>query len=293
MKKDITELFLFVDDFCKGCDEYMAHHLLESGTAVKRPTRHPQMSMSEVMTIVLLYHQSWCKNFKSFYKFCLPLYESEFPNLLSYERFVELKPRCLPYLSILIQWLCAQSKHTNIAFVDATSLAVCHPKRISSNKVFKGVAQIGKTTKGWFFGLKLHLAINEIGQIHGVKITPGNVDDRTPVPDLTKRLMGLLFGDKGYIKKELFQSLYNRGLKLVTGLKKGMKNQLMSLFEKKMLKKRSIIETVFDYLKNKFELEHTRHRSVWNCLVHILSTLVVYSLKPTKPSITNDAISSI
>lgn len=293
MKKDITELFLFVDDFCKEIDEYMAHHLLAQGCVKKKPTRIPQMSLSEVLTIIFLFHQSPCKNFKYFYQSYLGLYRAEFPTLLSYERFIELKPRCLPYLSILIQWLCLQSKQTGIAFVDATSLAVCHPKRISRNKVFKGIAALGKTTKGWFFGLKLHVVINEIGQIHGVKLTAGNVDDRIPVPNLTKRLTGLLFGDKGYIKKELFQSLYERGLKLVTGIKKQMQNKPMILFEKMMLKKRSIIETVFDYLKNKFEIEHTRHRSVWNAIVHILSTLVVYSLKSNKPAIKNNFMIAI
>lgn len=185
----------------------------------------------------------------------------------------------------MLQWYAQQAQDTGISYIDATSIAVCHPKRISRNKVFKGIAKLGKTTKGWFFGLKLHLVANEKGEIHGLQLTPGNVDDRVTVPCLTKRLTGLLFGDKGYIKQELFDDLYARGLKLVTGIKKGMKNKLIPIFEKILLRKRSVIESIFAVLKYHFELEHTRHRSLWNALVHILSTLVAYCLKPTKPTI--------
>lgn len=116
-------------------------------------------------------------------------------------------------------------------------------------------------------------------------VTKGNFDDRKPVPNLTKKLTGLLFGDKGYIKKDLFHELFDRGLKLVTSIKKGMKNLLIALNEKILLRKRSIIETVFGSLKNKFEIEHTSHRSLINFLVHIFSTLVSYSMQPKKPSI--------
>lgn len=91
--------------------------------------------------------------------------------------------------------------------------------------------------------------------------------------------------DKGYIKQNLSVALYERGLKMIHGIKKNMKNKLMDLNEKILLRKRSIIETVFDYLKNKMDIEHTRHRSAINAFVHIISTLVAYSLKKCKPSI--------
>jgi hypothetical protein len=158
-------------------------------------------------------------------------------------------------------------------------------QRAESHKVFNGFAKLGKTTMGWFFGLKLHLIINFAGELVNVAITPGNTDDRKPVLSLAKRLSGLLFGDKGYISESLFKQLFNRGVKLVTGIKKKMKNKLMHLHEKILLRKRSIIETAFDYLKNKMLLEHTRHRSSINAFIHIISTLVAYQLKPTKPSI--------
>lgn len=283
MKKDITALFCFVDDFCKASDHWINSSYLSQDN--RKATRIPEVTHSEILTIILLYHQSPCKNFKYFYVSYLQLYKAEFTRLLSYDRFITLKKRVLCYLVLLLEWYCHQAQATGISYVDATSLAVCHPKRISRNRVFAGVAALGKTTKGWFFGLKLHLVINERGEIQGLKLTRGNVDDRVPMLAITKLVTGLLFGDKGYVKQELFNELSKRGIKLVTGIKKGMKNKLMPLMEKILLRKRSIIETVFSVLKTSFELEHTRHRSIWNAFVHILSTLVAYSLKPNKPAI--------
>jgi hypothetical protein len=283
MLKDITPLFCFVDDFCKTADVWLNSNALPN----RNPTRTPNIGLSEVLTIILLYYQSPCKNFKYFYQSYLPLYKKDFSALPSYSRFVQLQRRVLTYLLLMIEWYCYQAQDTGISYIDSTSIAVCHPKRISRNKVFAGVAKIGKTTKGWFFGLKLHLVINHKGQIQGLKFTAGNVDDREPVQDITKHLHGLLFGDKGYIKQELFEALYNRGLKLVTGIRKKMKNKLLPMFEKILLRKRSVVETVFDILKCHFGLEHSRHRSVLNAMVHLLSVIVAYALKPTKPAISD------
>jgi len=282
MKKDITMLFCFVDDFCKSVEQWLEGKAIED-KKVRNPTRKPELSVAEIITIILMYQQSPCKNFKYFYNSYLQLYRKEFPKLLSYNRFIELKSRALLHLTLLLQWYMQKAKKTGIYYIDSTSIAVCHPKRISRNKVFKGIAELGKTTKGWFYGLKLHLIINENGEFQSVRFTTGNVDDRTPVNSLSKFLRGLLFGDKGYIKQELFQSLYRRGLKLVTGIKKGMKNQLLPMAEKTLLRKRSIIESVFNILKYHFELEHTRHRSIQNAFVHLISTLIVLSL-PSLPS---------
>jgi hypothetical protein len=284
MKKDITTLFCFVDEFCKAVDKTMKTKLLSNNTD-RKPTREPGLSMSEMVTITILFQQSPCKNFKYFYKSYLQQYRSEFKELPSYSRFIWLKKRTLPYLILLMEYFCLCAKQTGNSYIDSSSIAVCHNKRISRNKVFKGIAKLGKTTKGWFFGFKLHLIINEQGEIQNVRVTQGNVDDRVPVPSMIKKLKGLLFGDKGYIKKELFDELYKNGLKLVTGIKSQMKNILMPLSEKILLRKRSIIETVFGQLKNIFQLEHSRHRSIWNFMVNLLTTLIAYSLKPSKPSI--------
>lgn len=285
MKKDITNLFYCIDNFAKGIDEEIKAYALSSPKN-SSPTRTPGLHESEIMTIILLFHESPCRNFKYFYQSYLQLYKPEFPLMPTYERFVSLMSRVLHFFVILLHVLFSPTQ--GIGYIDATSLAVCHPKRIRRNKVFRGLAELGKTTKGWFFGWKLHVIVNEKGALVRVKLTPGNVDDRAVVDQMTQGLQGLLFGDKGYICKKLFLRLYKRGLKLVTGIKKNMKNQLVLLHEKLFLRKRSLVETVFDYLKNKFQIEHTRHRSPLNAFVHVISTLVAYQLRPSKPSLTYD-----
>jgi hypothetical protein len=283
MKKDTTKLFCDVDDFTQAVKKELRSHQLSHGKSDCEPTRKPGLDESEIMTIILLFQESPCRNFKFFYHSYLQLYKGEFPGMPSYQRFIALMPRVLHLLTILL--CCLFTKSKGISYIDATSLAVCHPKRGSRNKVFRGLAKVGKTTKGFFFGFKLHTIINEKGDLIRIQLTPGNVDDRKVVPELAQTLTGLLFGDKGYISKELFLKLYRTGLKLVTGIKKNMQNKLMIWKEKILLRKRGIIETVFDYLKNKLQLEHTRHRSPFNMLVHVISTLIVYQLKSSKPSI--------
>jgi len=281
MKKDITELYSFIDDFCKIYSEYEKKKLLPS---LKQRNRNCSMSLSEIMTVMIMYHTSHAKNFKYFYKTCIEyIHKDDFRSALSYNRFVELMPRLFLPLNILMHMLFGEE--TGTYFIDATTIKVCHNKRRYSNKTFKGLAKAGKSSMGYFYGFKLHLIINEKGEFIALKMTKGNVDDRVPVPELTQDLTGTMYADKGYIKQNLFVDLYERGLKMVHGIKKNMPNKLMILKEKLMLKKRNLIETVFDYLKNKMNLEHTRHRSPINAFVHILSTLVAYSLKTTKPSI--------
>ncbi len=138
---------------------------------------------------------------------------------------------------------------------------------------------------GWFFGLKLHLIINEKGELLSANLTPGNTDDRKPLRQMSDKLTGLLFGDKGYISQSLFNDLYARGLKLVTGIKAKMQNKILTLREKILLRKRSIIETVNGVLKTDFQIVHTRHRSFINGFIHIFSTLIAYALKSNKPAI--------
>lgn len=282
MKKDITSLFYYIDNFANGLNETIKSQALASPTK-KSPTRVPELHESEIMTIILMFQDSPCRNFKYFYQSYLTLYKAEFPHMPTYERFVSLMPRVLYLLVILLYSLFSPSKGLN--YIDSTPLAVCHPKRIFKNKVFQGIAALGKTTKGWFFGWKLHIIINDKGSLVRIKLTPGNVDDRAVVDQMTEGFQGLLFADRGYICKKLFLRLYKRGLKLVTGIKRNMKNKLMLLNEKLLLRKRSLVESVFDYLKNKFQIEHTRHRSPLNAFIHIISTLIAYQLKPAKPSL--------
>jgi hypothetical protein len=283
MKSIITEIFCFVDEFCKIFESELQKKMIANKRYRKRPTRISSATLSEILTILILYSLSPCKNFKFYYLTCVT--KEDFPNKLSYQRFVYLIPRALQPMSILIKAM--KGEENGEYFIDATSLAICGLKRTSANKVFKGFAEIGKTTKGWFFGFKLHLIINTKGEIMNIVMTKAATNDVTQMELLAKNLIGKLYGDKGYISQKLAEKLLSRGLCLITGIRSKMKNKLMLTKDKIMLKKRSLIETVFDYLKNKFNLEHTRHRSMVNCFVHILATLLAYQFKKSKPKISD------
>ena len=164
-------------------------------------------------------------------------------------------------------------------FIDSTLLKACHIRREKQNKVFAGLARKSKSSMGWFFGFKLHIIVNDKGELMAFKLTKGNVDDRRPAPSLTKGLVGKLVGDKGYISNNLFLELWENGLQLITKIKSNMKNKLMNLADKILLRKRAIIESVNDQLKNISQIEHTRHRSIWNFACNLVARLCAYSIK--------------
>ena len=237
-----------------------------------------------MMTIAIHFHQARYRDFKSYYTKYVQVYlRRAFPTLISYGRFVQLLPSILEPLCVFLHTCFGHC--SGIAFIDSSALAVCHNRRIHSHKVFAGLAARGKTSMGWFFGVKLHLVINDRGELLAVRVTPGNVDDRKPVPALVKRLWGKLFGDKGYISKALRDQLRAQGIELITRLKANMKNQLMLLGDKLLLRKRAIIELVIDQLKNISQIEHTRHRSPVNFMVHLVAGLLAYCFQPKRPSL--------
>lgn len=282
--EELLAIFCDVDDFCKAYEEYCEKHLLMNKNQIVPKT---SMYLSEIMTIVIYFHLSNYRTFKWYYnKFVCKTLKSYFPKLVSYNRFVEImKMTIVPLTLYLINY--GFGKSTGINFVDSTPIEVCDNHRIYSHKVFKGLAQRGKSSTGWFYGFKLHLVINDKGEILSFCLTSGNVDDRNwdVISHLTKEIYGKLFADRGYLSKNLFEKLFERNITLVTKLKKNMKNKLMSLSDKFLIRKRAIIESVNDFLKNICQIEHSRHRSIENFLVNILSALIAYSFLPKKPSL--------
>ena len=244
------------------------------------------------MPLTVLFHQLRFRQFKSFYlNYARRHLRAEFPKLPSYQRVVELMPRCAVPLAALFE--CLKGECDGVSIADATPLAVCDNKRISRHQVFKGKAKRGKTSMGWFFGFKLHAIINSKGELVRIKLTPGNTNDRKPIPDMCKGLFGLLFGDKGYISKDLTETLNSMGIKLVTTLKKNMKPVAVTAFEKAVLKRRSLIETVFDELKNLCQIEHTRYRSFNNFIVNLMAGIVAYCLSDSKPSLSLGQVNTL
>jgi len=276
----VVALFCLIDDFCKEFEPAWAKRLITSGQ--RKRQRPASIALSELMTLITLFHQTRYRQFKMFYlihvQTCL---KSEFPHLPSYQRCVALMPRCAVALAALFESLKGQC--SGVSFGDSTPLAVCDNLRIRYHRVFAGYAARGKSSTGWFFGFKLHLAINHRGELLNVKLTPGNIDDRKAMPDLCANLFGKLYADKGYIAKWLASFLRDKGIELITKLKKNMKPVLRSNFDLAMLRSRGLIETVIDELKNLCQIEHTRHRSVFNFCVNLLAGLVAYCLAPNKP----------
>jgi len=203
---------------------------------------------------------------------------------VSYERFVILMPSVFGPLSAYLKSLYGNC--SGISFIDSTALEVCDNHRIHNHKVFEGIAERGKGSMGWFYGLKVHLVINDRGEILACQITPGNVDDRKPVRVLCKRLFGKLIADRGYISQPLFEQLLETfNVQLITRIKKNMQNRLMPMVDKILLRKRAIIESVMDQLKNISQIEHTRHRSPINAFINIVAGLIAYCHQSKKPSL--------
>ncbi len=240
------------------------------------------------MTIMIYYHCSGYKTFKDYYcKHVLVQLTGEFKQLVSYNRFVELMKYALLTLALFLRMKCL-GKCTGISFIDSSSLKVCHNKRIHSNKVFKGIAKRGKTSIDWFFGFKLHLVFNHFGEIVDFLLTQGNIADNNydVLNSLTKQITGKLFGDKGYIlKSDTFQEFYDKGVHFVTKIRTNMKNILMNIFDKLLLKKRGLAESAIGNFKSSISIEHTRHRSPINFLSSIFSALIAYSFRQKKPSL--------
>lgn len=280
----LTRIFCQIDDFCKELKQYSHKKLLPS---LSDPShrRGPKCCLndSEIMTILIFFQSSGWRNFKNFYLQFLGVYwKKEFPHLPSYNRFIELMSRVIFPLVLFSQ--INAGKRTGFYYIDSTCLPVCHLKRSRRNKTFKEIAKYGHTSIGWFFGLKLHIVINNCGELMAFKITKGNVNDSSASESVLKSLQGMAFGDKGYISKKLFSKLMEKGLKLITRTRKNMKPIFYSEIEKQLLNQRGIIETVINHFKHHYHIWHTRHRSVINAITHLMAGIAAYVIEPLKIS---------
>ena len=284
----VTEIYCLADDFCKKFAEYQRNHMLEVKKEGARHRNKPnRMSDAEIMVILILFHSGGYRCFKHYYQeyVCKHLAHL-FPRRVSYNRFVELEKEVLIPLLVFIKEVLLGTC-TGISFVDSTPIRVCKNQRILTHKVFKGLAARGKSSTGWFFGFKLHLIINDKGEILSFMFTPGDVDDREPLKQeaFLRNIKGKLCADRGYIGKTLFENLFLNGIQLLTKIKSNMKNVLMDVTDKILLRKRSVIESVNDELKNIAQIEHSRHRSFHNFIANALSAIAAYCFFNKKPAI--------
>ena len=279
---NVTEIYCDVDDFCKVfLPVWQASLLPEKQNKRQRAFR---MSPAEVMTLLILFQSSNHRDFKHYYtNHVACVLKQEFPNRVSYNRFIELAQSVLIPLCAYLHTRRVSSR--GIAFVDSTPIKICHNRRIERHRTFAGLAQRGKDSVDWFYGFKLHLIVDDRGELVSFFVTPGNVDERKGLRKMAQFIKGKLFGDKGYISKALAEELWDKGVQLVTRVRRNMKPVVLDNFDNILLRKRSLIETINDQLKNIVQLEHSRHRSITGFMLNLVAALVAYSFQPKKPSL--------
>ena len=281
---ELTTIFYHADNFCKLFEKNFNIRMLSNGQGLRNKPN--KLTLGEVVTIAAYYHQSGYKTFKHYYKKSLEL-ESAFPNMPSYNRFIELQQKAAIPLALFAK-LRSEGVCDGYSFIDSFPLEVSHPKRVRSHKTFQGLASSGKTSVGWFYGFKVHVIINSRGELLDFTITSGNVADNNAqiIEQLTKAISGKLYGDKGYLlNAKLFQKLFLKGIHVVTKIRSNMKNKLMDIGDKLMLKKRGTIESVGAVLKEDLNIEHSRYRSPITLFLNVFSALIAYSFRENKPSI--------
>jgi hypothetical protein len=281
----LIKMFCEIDDYCKEYEQNLKKFLNKD--ELKRIIPKSSMALSEIMTIAVYFHQSRIRDFKAYYKIMiLGVLKSYFPKAVSYTRFVELmRYSLIPLILYTMQY--GFGKCNGLNFIDSTPIVSCKYQRRYSHKTMKRFANVGKSSTGWFYGMKLHLVINGDGEILSFCLTSGNVSDinEDVIERLTKNIFGKLVGDKGYISKKIFEKLFEKHITMITKVRNNMKNRLVPLEDKLLLRKRAVIESVNNILKETLQIEHTRHRSPINFLVNLVSGLVAYSFYGSKPSI--------
>jgi hypothetical protein len=281
---ELTTIFYHTDEFCKFFEKEFSTRVLSDGRGLRE--KASALSLSEVITIAIYYHQAGYKTFKDYYTRSVEL-KLAFHTMLSYNRFIELQQKAFIPMALFAK-LQASGKCDGISFIDSFPLKVSHQKRISSHKTFKGLAARGKTSTGWFYGFKVHVIINGNGEILDFTITSGNVaDNNTKVIErMMKKIHGKVYGDKGYLlNQDLFQKLLCKGIHVFTKVRSNMKSKFMDLKDELMLKKRGVIESVGAVLKEDLNIEHSRYRSPITLFINAFSALAAYSFRKNKPSI--------
>lgn len=277
----LIEIFISVDDFCKKIAHQSVSTLKIGGSKDGRS----RLSTSEIISILVCFHLSGYYCFKCYYTNYVQVHwKNNFPGLVSYNRFIELQYGASPVMFAWLEQYC-KGKNTGLGFVDSTKLAVSHNRRIHSHKVFITTAKRGKTSVDWFYGFKLHLAINHQGELIGFSFTSGNVDDRNRkvIKRLVTNFKGILIGDRGYVGKKLAEELSKQGVELIAKRRKNMKPQQLDIQRKLFLKHRALVESVYDVLKDCMQLEHSRYRSDKTISVNVLSALMAYCFRDNKP----------
>jgi hypothetical protein len=285
----LISLYIEIDDLLKAYKVFLTKRGLPED---QRPTRIPALSAAEICTILVAYHHSGYKCFEYYYRrVVLSTHQDYFPDAPTYERFLDYLPRVTHLLYLWLFYTTCRAQRTGLYFIDSKKLEVCHIKREYSHRVFQGLAAKGKTSTGYFFGLnrvggRLHMVINNLGEIICFLITPGNVADNNhkALQYLLKGLQGVCVGDKGYLTT-LFEWFYEQELEIVKRPRKNMRTLPIANYKHQLINLRPVIESAFDIMGTICDIDHTRHRSPVNAVTHLLAGLVAYQHLPQKPCV--------
>lgn len=283
MNEQLYLIFSESIEFCHAFENNYYTFLKMAG--FKKRLRRSRMELAELLTMQIWFHFSGFKNFKKYYKDYVLKHFKDCFFLVSYAQYNKMANEIPFLLDLFLK--SRLKKNDSIFFIDATSLAICHPVRARHNQVFAKEASFGYSTlHGQFFGFKLHLIVNHKGEIANYALSSANHHDSQYMIDLSKGLEGLLCGDKAYISDERRQKLAKQNLKLLTETRKNMhyKNIFCGI-EKFIMGHRNLIEAVFNKLKNVFHIQTNRSRSVCGFMTHCISALLAYTFDPKKPAI--------
>jgi len=255
--------------------------MLESWKPKRGP--QPQLALSEVLTLNIMRFDFHIFDLKAFARLARNAYKPYFPRLPNYENILKAANRSLPFTVVLLEYLLLLNRQMNtegLHFLDSTALSVCENWNIATHRVAKDFASRGKTSKGWFYGFKLHGVCDAFGNLENVRFTTGSEHDSQQAEPLTEGLSGLFVGDAGYLLRlEVFQRLFEKHKRILAASRKNMK-RLMTAEQGALFKKRNIIETVWDVLKERYGLEFHLARSITGLFRHYCYSLLSRMVQP-------------
>jgi hypothetical protein len=279
----LTTLYCITDDFINALAQTEGGtDMLELWRAKRGSQRN--LSLGEVITLNILRFHLHVSDLKAFHSIVRDNYKAYFPRIPNYENFSKATNASLPFATLFLEYLLRLNRKImsgeKVFFLDATALSVCENINASRHKVTGGFAAWGKTSRGWFFGFKLHGVCDAEGNLLNACFSSANVYDGHKAEALTKGLRGVFVGDAGYLlKEETFERLFEKHKRILAAARKNMK-RLMTKEQGDLLRKRNIIESVWSVLKGSFGLVFRKARSLNGLFRHYCYSIVSSILKP-------------
>jgi hypothetical protein len=241
------------------------------------------LALAEIITLNILRFHYHVQDLKAFHRLASHAYRAYFPGMPNYENFLKATNKSMPFVLLMLRYFLLVNRELRadgLFFVDSMPLSVCDNHYIYRHKVTAGFSSRGKTSKGWFFGFKLHGVCDVDGNLVTVRFTTGSVHDNKEMAALAEGLEGMFVGDAGYLlKQEEFKQLFEEHKRILSAARKNMK-RLMTREQGMLFRKRSIIETVWDVLKERYNLAYHLARNMTGLFRHYCYSLVSYLLKP-------------